>query len=284
MTPSVPFGAEEQPVRRRAGARPGQPPRLAHPGRRDDAQRLRQVVDVGVAAWRSGRRRGWPASRRARRTRTTAGSAAASGRAAAAGPRGAGRARRPGSAPPGYCGRPRAPGPAGRGRALTAGPSKRGSTPPTTELPPPYGIDRDRRPRAPVEHVDDVLLLDAAARPGRGRAQVAVQVADDVAERLAVRVRRAVGRRRRAERRQRRRRHDPRPEAGRASHASGGAWSQGSAPGQQRGRPRRPAPSRSAPPTASSTVPHPHHDRVLLTGRRPRVDWRRRSGLAGWSR
>ena len=54
---------------------PGSRRDSADAARRDHPQRLHHVVDVGVAAWRSGRRTGWPASRRAWRTRTTAGSA-----------------------------------------------------------------------------------------------------------------------------------------------------------------------------------------------------------------
>ena len=42
------LGAEEQPVGGGPGARAGQPAGLADPGRGDDAQRLDQVVDVGV--------------------------------------------------------------------------------------------------------------------------------------------------------------------------------------------------------------------------------------------
>ena len=59
----------------------------------------------------------------------------------------------------------------GRGRARRAGSRRRGSTPPTTELPPPYGITAMPAPRAPVEHVDDVRPRCAGGRPGRGRAR-----------------------------------------------------------------------------------------------------------------
>ena len=111
MTPSVP----SEPRNSRSGDGPAPEPGSRRdsldPGRGDDPQRLHQVVDVGVAGWRSARRRGWPASRRASRTRTTAGSAAASSRAAGAGP----PARGPNTpawmrAARDSCGRPPAPG------------------------------------------------------------------------------------------------------------------------------------------------------------------------------
>ena len=138
ITPSAP----SEPSTSRSGFGPA-----PEPGSRRDS-----LVPVGVppaalsvrssmwVAWsRSGRRRGWPATRRGWRTRTTAGSAAASGRAGAAGPRA--RAEHPGldARRPGSPGRPRAPGRAAVRSRLIAGASKRGSTPPTTEVPPPKG-------------------------------------------------------------------------------------------------------------------------------------------------
>ena len=52
MMPSGHLGAQEQAVGGWAGARAGEAPRLARAARRDDAQRLGEVVDVGGASVR----------------------------------------------------------------------------------------------------------------------------------------------------------------------------------------------------------------------------------------
>ena len=129
------LGPAPEPGRRRVSTTPAG---VTHP------QRLDELVDVRVAASRSGRPSASRSSRRATRTRTTAGSGAASGAcgrscSSSAGPStpawmraardvrsiSSTRSRRP---------RSRRDDAGGGDRA------RRGSTPPTTLEPPPYGM------------------------------------------------------------------------------------------------------------------------------------------------
>ena len=121
ITPSVP--SEPRNIRSGDGPapEPGKPAGLDDAGGGDDAQRLREVVDVGEHAWRSGRRPWSRASRRAWRTRRTA------GRTAGCSPlrpelllQVRARARRPAPARPGWSGRSPAPGSSTPRSRLTA--------------------------------------------------------------------------------------------------------------------------------------------------------------------
>ena len=88
-----PFRAEQQPVGRGAGARPGQAARHPVARRRRPRGRTRRGRRCGSGAWRSARRRASRSSRRASTARTTAGRSAASARARRAAPRSAARSR-----------------------------------------------------------------------------------------------------------------------------------------------------------------------------------------------
>ena len=148
-----------------------------------------------LAASRSARRRASRSSRRASRARTTAGSGAASGRARRAAPRARGpsapawmRAARETASTSSTRSSARE---VERDRAVVAVAGTRGSTPPTTLVPPPYGITATPRVRRPLEHALDVGLV-ARARDDVGRVvEAAAERAHDVAVGLARRRARA---------------------------------------------------------------------------------------------
>ena len=132
--------AAEEPLRRGPGATGGKPLRLEHPGRASRPSELRPARRRASGRWRSGRRSAWRSSRRASRTRTTAGSGGSvrpcgcscSSSEGPSTPASTSAARERSST---WSTRPR------RRRSRLTEPAKpsptSGSTPPTTEEPPP---------------------------------------------------------------------------------------------------------------------------------------------------
>ena len=144
---------------------------------------------------------------------------------------------------------------------VTAGPSNRGSTPPTTELPPPYGMTEIPSRAAPIQHVDHVLFAAGTHDQVGDAVEAALQVARDVAKRLAARMPGPVDGVARAQGGQRCGRGDPRrrqPQlVGVRRRVIGQVMT-----GQHRRYPRARS-LVSCSESASSTVPQPHHERML---------------------